>query len=90
MISNVAMNSTEAVGGAASAPGESVDTGDTGAFDALLALQSVSGEDTVTDLAALAAYADDLLLMQPGRAHFVTAVLAYLNIGTGALRYGSL
>ena len=41
----------------------------------------------VTDLAALAAYADDLLLMQPGRAHFVTAVLAYLNIGTGALRY---
>ena len=41
----------------------------------------------VTDLAALAAYADDLLLAQPGRAHFVTAVLAYLNIDTGALRY---
>ena len=60
MISNVAMNSTEAVGGAASAPGESVDTGDTGAFDALLALQSVSGEDTVTDLAAQMAGALDV------------------------------
>jgi flagellar hook-length control protein FliK len=60
MIANVAMNSTEAVGGAASAPGESVDTGDTGAFDALLALQSVSGEDTVTDLAAQMAGALDV------------------------------
>jgi hypothetical protein len=41
----------------------------------------------MTDLAALAAYADELLLAQPGRARFVTAVLAYLNIDTGALQY---
>ena len=60
MISNVAPKSTEAAAGAASAPGESADTGDTGAFDALLALQSVSGEDTVTDLAAQMAGALDV------------------------------
>ena len=41
----------------------------------------------VTDLATLAAHADDLLSAQPGRAHFVTAVLATLNIDTGALQY---
>jgi flagellar hook-length control protein FliK len=52
MISNVAVKSTEAAGSAAPAAGEPVDTGDTGAFDALLALQSLAGEDTVTDLTA--------------------------------------
>ncbi len=52
MISNVVTASTEAAGSAASASGESTDTGDTGAFDALLTLQSLAGEDTVTELTA--------------------------------------
>jgi flagellar hook-length control protein FliK len=52
MISNVAPKSTEAAGSSVSGPGESADTGDTGAFDALLALQSVIDEATVTDLTA--------------------------------------
>ena len=51
MISNVAPKSTEAVGSAAPA-GETADTGDTGAFDALLALQSLTGEDTITEVTA--------------------------------------
>ena len=41
----------------------------------------------VTDLAALAAHADDLLAAQPGPARFVTAVLATLDTGTGVLQY---
>jgi flagellar hook-length control protein FliK len=50
MISNVAVKSTEAAGSNAPATAsDSADTGDTGAFDALLAL---AGEDTVTDLSA--------------------------------------
>jgi len=52
MISNFALNSTEAAGSNASAPVDSVDAGDTGAFDALLALQSMVGEDTVTEASA--------------------------------------
>jgi len=51
MISNIAPKATEAAAGNTTA-GESVDTGDTGAFDALLALQSMVGEATVTDLGA--------------------------------------
>jgi len=51
MISNVALKSTEAAGNAA-APADSVDTGDTGAFDALLTLQSLQQDSTVTDLTA--------------------------------------
>ena len=50
MISNVALKSTEAAGSAAPRPADSGDTGDTGAFDALLALQSMVGEDTVTEV----------------------------------------
>lgn len=50
MISNVALKSTEAAGNAA-ASGETADTADTGAFDALLTLQSVQ-DSTVTDLTA--------------------------------------
>jgi serine phosphatase RsbU (regulator of sigma subunit) len=41
----------------------------------------------VTDLAALAAHADDLLAAQRGSARFVTAALATLDTATGALRY---
>jgi serine phosphatase RsbU (regulator of sigma subunit) len=41
----------------------------------------------VTDLAALAAHADDLLMSQPRRARFVTAVLASLDTDTGELQY---
>jgi flagellar hook-length control protein FliK len=52
MISNVAVKSTEAASSTAAAPGESPDAGDTGAFDALLALQSMSGEDTITEVTA--------------------------------------
>ena len=52
MISNVAPKSTEAAGSAAPASGESADAGDTGAFDALLALQSMVDEDTVTEMTA--------------------------------------
>lgn len=52
MISNVAPKSTEAAGSTPTVPGEAADTGDTGAFDALLALQSVIDEATVTDLTA--------------------------------------
>jgi len=51
MISNVAPKSTEAAGASAPA-GETADTGDTGAFDALLALQSMTGEDTITEVTA--------------------------------------
>ena len=51
MISNVALKSTEAAGNAAAATGEAADTGDTGAFDALLTLQSLQ-DSTVTDLTA--------------------------------------
>ncbi len=49
MISNVAPKSTDAMSSAAPASGESADTGDTGAFDALLA---TVGEDTVTEVTA--------------------------------------
>jgi flagellar hook-length control protein FliK len=49
MISNVAPKSTEAVSSAAPSSGESADTGDTGAFDALLA---TVGEDTITEVTA--------------------------------------
>jgi len=52
MMSNIALKSSEAAGGAAPAPADSVDAGDTGAFDALLALQSMVGEDTVTEVSA--------------------------------------
>jgi len=52
MIANIALNSTEAAGSAAPASGDSVDAGDTGAFDALLALQSMVGEDTIADVSA--------------------------------------
>ena len=52
MISNVAPKSAEAAGSAAPATGESADTGDTGAFDALMTLQSMVDEATVTDLTA--------------------------------------
>jgi serine/threonine protein phosphatase PrpC len=41
----------------------------------------------VTDLAALAAHADDLLGEQRGAAQFVTAVLATLDTTTGVLQY---
>ncbi|MGH3943361.1 MAG: PP2C family protein-serine/threonine phosphatase [Pseudonocardiaceae bacterium] len=41
----------------------------------------------VTDLATLAARADDLLTAQPGGTKFVTAVLATLNTDTGMLQY---
>lgn len=41
----------------------------------------------VTDLAALAGHADDLLTTRPGPGHFVTAVLATLDTTTGALQY---
>jgi hypothetical protein len=41
----------------------------------------------VTDLAALAAHADDLLGAQPGRAQHVTAVLAALDTDSGMLQY---
>ena len=41
----------------------------------------------VTDLAALAAHADDLLTAQRGSARFVTAALATLDTATGVLRY---
>ena len=41
----------------------------------------------VTELAALAAHADDLLAAQNGSARFVTAVLATLDSATGVLRY---
>jgi flagellar hook-length control protein FliK len=48
MISNVAVQTTEASAGAGKSPGESADTGDTGAFDALLALQSVIDSEGLT------------------------------------------
>jgi hypothetical protein len=41
----------------------------------------------VTDLAELAAAADQLLTEQPGPTPFVTAVLAFLDTETGALQY---
>ena len=41
----------------------------------------------VTDLAALAAHADELLAAEGGRAQFVTAVLASLDTATGLLQY---
>ena len=41
----------------------------------------------VTDLAALAAHADDLLTAQPGQTRFVTAALATLDTTTGVLHY---
>jgi serine phosphatase RsbU (regulator of sigma subunit) len=41
----------------------------------------------VTDLAALAEHADDLLTTQPRPARFVTAVLASLDTDTGVLQY---
>jgi serine phosphatase RsbU (regulator of sigma subunit) len=41
----------------------------------------------VTDLAALAAHADELLTTQPRPARFVTAVLACLDTDTGVLQY---
>ncbi len=41
----------------------------------------------IRDLASLAVHADDLLTEQPGRAQFVTAVLATLNTDTGGLQY---
>ena len=41
----------------------------------------------VTDLAALAAHADELLAAQPGAAQFVTAALATLDTTTGVLQY---
>ena len=56
MISNIAPKSTpkttESAANTPSNAGESVDTGDSGAFDALLALQWMVGEATVTDLGA--------------------------------------
>ena len=51
MISNVAPKSTEPASGPAQA-GDTTDTADTGAFDALLALQSMTGEDTITEVSA--------------------------------------
>jgi hypothetical protein len=41
----------------------------------------------ITDLATLAAYADDLLTAQTGRAQFVTAALAALDTANGVLQY---
>jgi hypothetical protein len=41
----------------------------------------------VTDLAALARHADDLLTTRSGPGHFVTAVLATLDTTTGLLQY---
>jgi serine phosphatase RsbU (regulator of sigma subunit) len=41
----------------------------------------------VTDLATLAAHADELLAAEGGRAQFVTAVLASLDTATGVLQY---
>ncbi|GAA4555198.1 PP2C family protein-serine/threonine phosphatase [Pseudonocardia xishanensis] len=41
----------------------------------------------VTDLVALAAHADEMLLAQPEPLRFVTAVLASLDTRTGVLRY---
>jgi serine phosphatase RsbU (regulator of sigma subunit) len=41
----------------------------------------------VTDLAALAGHADDLLTTRPGPGHFVTAVLATLDTTAGLLQY---
>ncbi len=41
----------------------------------------------VTDLATLAAHADDLLARQPAPGQFVTAVLATLDTATGVLQY---
>jgi serine phosphatase RsbU (regulator of sigma subunit) len=41
----------------------------------------------VTDLATLAAHADDLLTAQPGPTQFVTAELATLDTTTGVLQY---
>jgi serine phosphatase RsbU (regulator of sigma subunit) len=41
----------------------------------------------VTDLATLAAHADELLAAEAGRAQFVTAVLASLDTATGILQY---
>jgi stage II sporulation SpoE-like protein len=41
----------------------------------------------VTDLAALAAHADELLASQSGPARFVTAALASLDTATGVLQY---
>ena len=52
MMSNIALKSTESAGTAAPASADSGDAGDTGAFDALLALQSMVGEDTVTEVSA--------------------------------------
>lgn len=44
-------------------------------------------QEGVTDLAVLAARADDLLTAQPAGTKFVTAVLATLNTDTGMLQY---
>jgi flagellar hook-length control protein FliK len=52
MISNVAPKSVEPAGSAAPAANDTADTGDTGAFDAVMALQSMVGEDTVTEVSA--------------------------------------
>jgi hypothetical protein len=41
----------------------------------------------ITDLATLAAHADDLLTAQPGPTQFVTAALATLDTTTGVLHY---
>jgi len=48
MISNVAVKNAEATGSPAPAPGECADTGDSGAFDALLTLQSMISGDAAS------------------------------------------
>ena len=57
--------------------------------DTALAITAIrlARRHSVTDLAALAGHADDLLTAQPGPARFVTAALATLDTDTGVLRY---
>jgi hypothetical protein len=57
--------------------------------DTALAITAIrlARREGVSDLAALAAHADDLLTTQPGPAQFVTAVLATLDTATGVLQY---
>jgi Stage II sporulation protein E (SpoIIE) len=57
--------------------------------DTALAISAIrlARREGVTDLAALAAHADDLLTTQSAPAQFVTAVLATLDTATGVLQY---
>jgi hypothetical protein len=57
--------------------------------DTALAITAIrlARREGVSDLPALAAHADDLLMTQPGPAQFVTAVLATLDTATGVLQY---